>query len=105
MRSRRWKRSTNWMWSFDNVAQRGTPRPQANIGARHDAPRQCKDKRSISPCFQLEHANYLRKPRSLIAQLGCGEFRLADNRRILLGRFTDLRDSEIDLLDAARLLA
>lgn len=60
---------------------------------------------SIPPCFQLEHANYLRKPRGLIAQLGCGELRLADNRRILLGRFTDLRDSEIDLLDAARLLA
>src|ERR1700722_5859132 len=60
---------------------------------------------SIPPGFQFEHAHHLRKSCSLIAQLGRREFRFADDRRILLGRLTDLRDSKVDLFDATRLLA
>jgi hypothetical protein len=47
----------------------------------------------------------LRETRRLIAQRGRREFGLADNRRVSQRGFPDLRDGEIHLVDAARLLA
>src|SRR5258708_33362210 len=93
-RSRKWRRSTNWTWSLDHGVRR-----------RGNAPRRYVGNASIPPSLQLEHTHHLRKPRSLIAQLSRREFSLADDRRILLSRLANLRDSEINLLDTARLLA
>ena len=48
---------------------------------------------------QLEHAHHLRESLCLFAQISGGALGHADDRRVLLRRFPDLRDGEVHLLD------